>query len=298
MAVSEPAEAQHPARGPSTSLSGRAVLPGPVAKVAGDAVSSNAPARPPSSGSSMPPSSAGARPTSSMSDRSHISGRTGISSGGASGVVSSAPTSVSSLSGRSVVSVLSLNRNRNAPNMQLRQQCDLEALKLRYIQSITAKGEVQADQRLDCGDVQHTIALLDRRSPSLGPALCISVVCLAMTVGLCIGLGLCRGCWQQALWEASAAWLVAVLVLDLATVIAIAAVQFRLLQGRLAARRDQRWKRVEQRRAQKAEAMRAAAEATASAAARADTAAASARSVGEFDHHLATFLSGKAPPRG
>ena len=36
---------------------------------------------------------------------------------------------------------------------QVRQPCDLEALKLRYIASITAtKREVEADRRLDCED--------------------------------------------------------------------------------------------------------------------------------------------------
>jgi hypothetical protein len=186
--------------------------------------------------------------------------------------------------------------------MQLRQQCDLEALKLRYIQGITAKKEVQVDQRLDCCDVQLTVAALDRQDPSLGiPLICLAT-CLATSVGLCIGIGQ-RGyggpdeqlgrkwrpafedCWETVLWAASAGWFLAIMVLDLITVSFIAAMQFALLQRRLAARRDQRWKHVESRRAQKAEAMRAAAET-------------SAATSSEFDHHLAVFLGGKSVHRG
>jgi len=283
-------------------------LMGPMAKVAGDAATQrDAPVRP---GSSMSNRSMGDQSLVSLGDRSLVSGRTertGISSGGVSGAASSVPTSMSS---RSVVSVLSLTRNRNAPNMNVRQQCDLETLKLNYIQSITAKREVQVDQRLDCRDVQLTVATLDGRGPSLGIAAYVLVVCVATSLGLCIGLGRrdLKNCWVETLWEAMCGWLFAVLVLDLVTVLAIAAVQFRLLQGRLAARLDQRWKRVEIRRAQKAETMRrAAAFASTAAAAKAvaDTDlrkegfAKSPAGAGEkFDQHLNAFLAGKASGRG
>lgn len=281
-------------------------LMGPTAKVAGDAATHrDAPVRP---GSSMSNRSMGDQSLVSLGDRSLVSGRTertGISSGGVSGAASSVPTSMSS---RSAVSVLSLNRNRNAPNMNVRQQCDLETLKLNYIQSITAKREVQVDQRLDCRDVQLAAATLDGRGPSLGIAAYVLLVSVATSLGLCIGLGHrdLTDCWVEALWEAMCGWLFAVLVLDFVTVLAIAAVQFRLLQVRLAARLDQRWKRVEIRRAQKAETMRrAAAFASTAAAAKAvaDTdlrgeAKSAAGADAKFDQHLNAFIAGAGRASG
>jgi len=189
--------------------------------------------------------------------------------------------------------------------MQLRQQCDLEALKMRYIQSITAKREVEVDQRIDCGELQLTVTMLERRNPFLGPPVSILLACLVIGFGLCIGLDdevhddlgrrwrpALADCWGHALAESVISWLFAVIVLDLISVLIIAAINFRVLQLRLAARSDQRWKRVEQRRAQKAEAMRAA-PAPAPVSPRAETAA----SV-KFDQHLAAFLAGKPLQRG
>lgn len=273
------------------------VLANPVAKAPGDAVTH---------GVTL------GRPPSSMSDRSYVSGRTertGVSS--YSGATSSA--AFTSVSSRSVVSVLSLGRN--APNMQLRQQCDLEALKLRYIESITAKKEVEVDRRLDCNDVMHTAAALERRSPSLGLAVSVLAASVATCLGVCIGLGQQRTdlsgssrrpalaeCWPEAFGEAAAGWLVAIFALDLLTVLAAAAVQFRLLQWQLDRRRDQRWKRVESRRAQKAEDMRAAEqrrhEAEAEIAARAEAVPAAAEVGEEFNQRLAAYVAGQVQHRG
>lgn len=161
-------------------------------------------------------------------------------------------------SSRSVVSVLSLTRN--APNVHVKQALDLEALKLRYIESITAKREVEVDQRLDCRDVNLTVAALEGLSPSLGIAGATLAVSLAAGIGLALGLsfGGKLSKWP-ALWiffEASVALLVAVLVLDLAAVSVVAALRWQHEQGRLAAaRRDHRCIRVEPCHMQKAEAM-------------------------------------------
>mmetsp|Transcript_33977 Transcript_33977/g.62023 ORF Transcript_33977/g.62023 Transcript_33977/m.62023 type:complete len:622 (+) Transcript_33977:60-1925(+) len=238
----------------------------PRAKVPGDAQHGEEAASQPSSQGGTSAGVAFGRPPSSMSHGSHHSGRTGVSSGAASSTAFTYSTvTCTTKSSRSVISVLSLTRN--APNVQVRQPLDLEALKLRYIQSIAAKqDQVEGDQRLDCWDVTLTIDALDGRRPSLGItgvalAVAAAAACLGAGLGLGIGLGaetaprVLDDCWPLALGQVIGGWLLAVFILDAGAVLMVAVARWKLLQARLAARRDHRWIRVRERREQKAEAM-------------------------------------------
>jgi len=174
---------------------------------------------------------------------------------------------------------------RNAPKLQVQEPLDLEALKLRYIQSIAAKpANTQGDQRIDYCDVTLTVAALDGRTPSLGLAsvalatAALAAAFLGAGLGLGLGLGADRGtrtvlsdCWPWTLGHAISGWLIAVFVLDFSAVLVVALLRWRLLQAQLAARRDHRWILVRERRQQKAEAMGLEPQAAATATAMDDT---------------------------
>lgn len=191
--------------------------------------------------------------SSALSIRSAATGQTS----------SSRPSS----SARSVLSVLSLTGN--APSLHVKQSCDLEALKLRYIDSMAvasrqAKG---GDQRLDHTDVDLAIAALGGFHASLqaaGAVFSLAALAALLAVGLVSHVLIGHGAevsWAlgTCLVRAVCGWLLAVLVLDFLLLSAVALVRWRLARQRLAVRLDERWRRIEQQREQKVEAMRTAA---------------------------------------
>lgn len=192
------------------------------------------------------------------------SARTGLSSSAASartGLSSSAASNaLTCSSGRSIVSVLSLTRN--APSVKMKQPCDLEALKDRYVESIRSAARdaktIEGDHRLDCDDermVVNTLGVGDR--PNLGVAMfALAVAALCAAIALVVAYRGLFECHARVLVEAFAAWLLALLGLDFAAVSFLASMRWCVIRSQLAERRDQRWMRVEHRRAQKDAAMR------------------------------------------
>lgn len=258
---------------------------GPMAKIPGDTVQ-------------LPSSSA--RPPSSQSERTHISG-TGASS--FSGATSSAKeTKVTSTTlthtTHTTASIISLS----GPSMHLARNCDIDELRARYIQSITAKREnTEADQRLDCDDIMlmddaWIITASDWSTPSLSLSCCMLVTASMTCFSLCIGLSqelVCSHCFGQIAWQTFGGWFIAIFVFNLFVVLVSSAMKFRRFQERLAARRDQQWKTLAVRRNLKSEAMRAVAS-TDSPANRANP---SRSPMDKFDQHLAVLISGNSPTR-
>jgi len=156
---------------------------------------------------------------------------------------------------------------RNAPQLQVKQPCDLEALKQRYIEQITAAKQGSSpsgDMRLDFQDVAQTIAALEGRSPSLWLVTGIlgaSAVCAGIGIALlaCLHVGSTATVISELVLTSLLGWTLATLVLDLVWVLAVAGVRWHLAQCCLERRVDQRWHKVAQKRADKAEAMRMAA---------------------------------------
>jgi len=242
---------------PPPVVSGR-----PVAKDAGDALPLVAPVTMRIVGKNQtdPTSS---RPNTGISDKSLVTVKTAASSS----AVSSARTCTtsSSKSSRSIVSVLSVSRN--GPSVQVKQPCDLEALKLRYIQSITSKKVGDGDTRLDQDSMNFAPNVNEGLQPNLvitHSSLLASFVAWLVSLGLCFAFadgGARSGQRSLSLMflEAFVGWATTVLILDLPVVLIISVMRWHTVQNRLAERRDHRWRCIGQQRAQKAETMRAAA---------------------------------------
>lgn len=195
------------------------LLRGPVAKIAGDVPSLVGPQSYPSA----------------VSDHSALVSE--------SCVTSTCP-SISVVSSRSAISILSVSRS--PPH-----GCDLEVIKKRYIESFKAK-VTKGDQRLDCQFVRDT----DTKSFSLW----ISGSCalLLLLVSGLIGIYSREHVskhWPILLFEVCVGLAFTVL-LDTALMTFVAVCRWRIVAHCLASRRDERWRRVAERRKLKAEAMR------------------------------------------
>ena len=158
--------------------------------------------------------------------------------------VTSTCPSISVVSSRSAISILSVSRS--PPH-----GCDLEVIKKRYIESFKAK-VTKGDQRLDCQFVRDT----DTKSFSLW----ISGSCalLLLLVSGLIGIYSREHVskhWPILLFEVCVGLAFTVL-LDTALMTFVAVCRWRIVAHCLASRRDERWRRVAERRKLKAEAMR------------------------------------------
>mmetsp|Transcript_56019 Transcript_56019/g.133465 ORF Transcript_56019/g.133465 Transcript_56019/m.133465 type:complete len:508 (+) Transcript_56019:89-1612(+) len=194
---------------------------------------------------------------------SAASGKTGstLSARTASARPSSSKASKATQSSRSrsLMSLLSLKRH--APQVEIQEPCDLESLKLRYIESISSKRDAEPDRRIDNFDAPPlSLQRLEEVAPSLQITcwcMCLAVVSMVCLLVLSLHDGCLQSCWPMpsALLGAAGGWLVAVFAFDVATVCCTAVHRWRAVEGRIAARRDQRWQKVAHQRAQKAHAM-------------------------------------------
>mmetsp|Transcript_24135 Transcript_24135/g.44328 ORF Transcript_24135/g.44328 Transcript_24135/m.44328 type:complete len:491 (-) Transcript_24135:98-1570(-) len=190
------------------------------------------------------------------------SGKTGSSLLTASVYPSSKVTQRTESSSYSVLSLLSLRRH--APKVDVQEPCDLESLKLRYIESISSKRDLEPDKRIDNCVAPSALQRIEEAPPSLRVSFWCMLVALLST--LCLALlalheGSVQSCWpmRASFLAAAGGWLVAVLVFDVVAVFCTAVLHWRAVEERMAARRDQRWQKVKHQREQKAHSMQSAA---------------------------------------